>query len=98
MLTLFSPRDDEESVETLHWYSDLMGSAHRILCMTFAFNLDDLFLDVLLRNDETLRYAVFDKNLKTDVEDQIDQVQKHGDRRRARNSRTATWRISSEKA
>ena len=51
-----------------------MGSAHRILCMTFSFNLDDLFRDVLLRNDETLRYAVFDKNLKTDVEDQIDQV------------------------
>lgn len=74
MLTLFSPRDDEDTVETLHWYSDLMGSAQRILCMTFAFNLDDFFLKVLVRNDETLRYAVFDKNLKTDVEDQINQV------------------------
>lgn len=74
MLTLFSPRDDKETVDTLHWYSDLMGSAHRILCMTFAFNLDDFFRDVLVRNDETLRYAVFDKNLKTDVEDQIEQV------------------------
>lgn len=74
MLTLFSARDDRETVDTLRWYSDLMGSAHRILCMTFAFNLDDFFRDVLVRNDETLRYAVFDKNLKTDVEDQIDQV------------------------
>jgi phosphatidylserine/phosphatidylglycerophosphate/cardiolipin synthase-like enzyme len=74
MLTLFSPRDDEDTVETLHWYSDLMGSAHRILCMTFAFNLDDFFLGVLVRNDDTLRYALFDKNLATDVEDQIDQV------------------------
>jgi phosphatidylserine/phosphatidylglycerophosphate/cardiolipin synthase-like enzyme len=74
MLTLFSPRDDEDTVETLHWYSDLMGSARRILCMTFAFNLDDFFLGVLVRNDDTLRYAVFDKNLATDVEDQIDQV------------------------
>jgi phosphatidylserine/phosphatidylglycerophosphate/cardiolipin synthase-like enzyme len=51
-----------------------MGSAHRILCMTFAFNLDDFFLNVLVRSDDTLRYAVFDKNLATDVEDQIDQV------------------------
>ena len=28
-------------IETLHWYADLMGSAQRIMCMTFAFNLDD---------------------------------------------------------
>jgi phosphatidylserine/phosphatidylglycerophosphate/cardiolipin synthase-like enzyme len=74
MLTLYSPRDEKETVETLHWYADLMDSAHRILCMTFAFNLDQFFLDVLLRKNDTLRYAVFDKNLKTDVEDQIDQV------------------------
>jgi phosphatidylserine/phosphatidylglycerophosphate/cardiolipin synthase-like enzyme len=74
MLTLFSPRDDKEKVETLHWYADLMGSASRILCMTFAFNLDDFFRDVLVQPGETLRYAVFDKNLETDVEAQIDQV------------------------
>jgi hypothetical protein len=74
MLTLFSPRDDEKKVETLHWYADVMGAATRIMCMTFAFNLDKFFLDVLLREDETLRYAVFDKNLATDVEGQIDQV------------------------
>ncbi|HSB09991.1 MAG TPA: phospholipase D-like domain-containing protein [Blastocatellia bacterium] len=74
MLTLFSPRDDKETVDTLRWYADLMGSANRILCMTFAFNLDDFFRDVLVRDDDTLRYAVFDKNLQTDVEDQIDQI------------------------
>src|SRR4030095_5626578 len=74
MLTLYSPRDEKETVETLHWYADLMDSAHRILCMTFAFNLAQFFLDVLLRKNDTLRYAVFDKNLKTDVEAQIDQV------------------------
>ena len=39
----FSPRDDKETLETLHWYADLMGSAQRILCMTFAFNLDHVF-------------------------------------------------------
>jgi phosphatidylserine/phosphatidylglycerophosphate/cardiolipin synthase-like enzyme len=74
MLRLFSPRDDKNTLETLHWYADLMGSAQHILCMTFAFGLDELFLDVLKRKDTTLRYAVFDKNLKTDVEEQIDLV------------------------
>jgi hypothetical protein len=74
MLTLFSPRDDKDTIETLHWYADLMGSAKRIVCMTFAFNLDELFRDVLLRDADTLRYAVFDKPLEPNVEDQIDQV------------------------
>lgn len=74
MLTLYSPRDDKETVKTLHWYADLMDSAKRTLCMTFAFNLDEIFSEVLRRENDTLRYAVFDKNLKTDVEDQIDQV------------------------
>jgi len=74
MLTLFSPRDDKKTQNTLRWYSDLMGSASRILCMTFAFNLDDVFFKVLLRKDDTLRYAVFDDNLKSDVEEQIDLV------------------------
>jgi phospholipase D-like protein len=72
MLTLYSPRDDKDTVETLKWYADLMDSAQQILCMTFAFNLDDFFLEVLKRKNDTLRYAVFDKNLKPDVEDQID--------------------------
>lgn len=74
MLTLFSPRDDPKTVSTLHWYADLMGSASRIVCMTFAFNLDDLFRKVLDQPGQTLRYAVFDKNLASDVEKQIDQV------------------------
>jgi hypothetical protein len=74
MLTLFCARDEKPTIKTLHWYADLMGSAQRIMCMTFAFNLDDVFRDVLLRKDDTLRYAVFDKNLEEDVEDQIDQV------------------------
>lgn len=72
MLTLFSPRDDKDTLETLHWYADLLGSAKKILCVTFAFNLDDVFSAVLERAGNTLRYAVFDKNLKSDVESQID--------------------------
>jgi len=74
MLTLFCPRDAPKTLQTLHWYADVMGSAQHILCMTFAFNLDKVFSDVLERAGTTLQYAVFDKNLKQDVEDQIDQV------------------------
>jgi PLD-like domain len=74
VLTLFSPRDNKETVETLHWYADLMGSAQRLLCMTFAFNLDDLFRDVLLQADQTLHYAIFDKNIDSTIADQIDLV------------------------
>ena len=74
MLTLYCPRDDKDTLKTLHWYADLMASARRIMCMTFAFNLEDVFREVLVSPGKTLRYAVFDKNLKTDVEDQIDQV------------------------
>ncbi|MGD0012855.1 MAG: phospholipase D-like domain-containing protein [Bryobacteraceae bacterium] len=74
MLTLFSPRDDKETLETLHWYADLMGSAQQILCMTFAFNLDNVFSEVLERPGGTLRYAVFDKSLKTAEETKIDQA------------------------
>ena len=74
MLTLFSPRDDKDTLDTLHWYADVMGSAHRIVCMTFAFNLDDVFRAVLEQAGDTLRYAVFDKNLNPDVENQIEQV------------------------
>lgn len=72
MLTLFSPRDDKETLETLHWYADLMGSAQKILCMTFAFDLDPVFSEVLQRADKTLRYAVFDKNLAPADETKID--------------------------
>ncbi len=74
MLTLFCPRDEKETVKTLHWYANLMGRANKILCMTFAFNLDDFFRDVLLKPGSTLRYAVFDKNIGEDVENQIEQV------------------------
>jgi phosphatidylserine/phosphatidylglycerophosphate/cardiolipin synthase-like enzyme len=74
LLSLYSPRDNDGAEETLKWYADVMGGATRLMCMTFAFNLDQFFQDVLLRKDDTLRYAVFDKNLKQDVEDQIAQV------------------------
>lgn len=74
ILTLFSPRDEKKTLETLKWYADLMGSAKKVLCMTFAFNLDNHFSEVLERADNTLKYAVFDKALETDVETKIDLV------------------------
>ena len=74
ILTLFCPRDDKTKLETLKWYAKLMASAERILCMTFAFNLEDVYEKVLASPGDTLRYAVFDKNLAKDVEDQIDAV------------------------
>ncbi|MGI8496218.1 MAG: phospholipase D-like domain-containing protein [Gemmatimonadaceae bacterium] len=73
-LALFSPRDDKGADDTLLWYADRMGAATRIICMTFAFNLDEIFQKVLLRADNTLRYAVFDKNVAVDVESQINLV------------------------
>jgi hypothetical protein len=57
----------KQKLETLHWYADLMNSAKRILCMTFAFNLEDVFRKVLVSPGKTLRYAVFDKSIKTNV-------------------------------
>ena len=75
MLTLFSPRDDKDTLETLHWYADLMGSAQQVLCMTFAFNLDAVFSQVLERPGKTLRYAVFDENLEPAEETKIDQIE-----------------------
>ena len=71
ILTLYSPRDDKKSLDTLRWYAKRMGSDHRIICSTFAFNLDDVFREVLETDDDTLRYAVFDKNPGKGVEDQI---------------------------
>ncbi|MFZ1682531.1 MAG: phospholipase D-like domain-containing protein, partial [Candidatus Zixiibacteriota bacterium] len=74
MLTLFSPRDDSKKLETLNWYADLMGSAQKILCMTFAFNLDKVFEKVLVEAGNTLQYAVFDKRIKPQTETKIDQT------------------------
>lgn len=71
-LTLYSPRDAKDNLVTLNWYATLMDSAQRIMCMTFAFNLDKVFQDVLGKSGKTLRYAVFDKPVAADVEAQID--------------------------
>jgi phosphatidylserine/phosphatidylglycerophosphate/cardiolipin synthase-like enzyme len=74
VLRLFSPRDTKDKDETLHWYGDLFGSQRRIICMTFAFNVDEFFVDCLKKRDGTLRYAMLDKKLDPDVEEDIETV------------------------
>jgi phosphatidylserine/phosphatidylglycerophosphate/cardiolipin synthase-like enzyme len=73
-LTLFSPRDDKDTLETLHWYAGQMDRAKRLVCMTFAFNLDDVFRAELVRTDGTLRYALFDKRPDAGTEELIGSV------------------------
>jgi hypothetical protein len=71
MLTLYCPRDDKGNELTLQWYADLIGGAKRIGCISFAFNLDSDFHDVLVKDDGVLRYAVFDKNPGQEFEEEI---------------------------
>jgi phosphatidylserine/phosphatidylglycerophosphate/cardiolipin synthase-like enzyme len=74
MLTLFCRRDEKGDEQTLQWYAHLLGSARRIACVSFAFNLDDFFKEVLLNDDDVLRYAVFDKNPGAEFEHGIQRI------------------------
>jgi phosphatidylserine/phosphatidylglycerophosphate/cardiolipin synthase-like enzyme len=60
---LFSARDAKESNETLQWYADRLAEAKELACMTFAFNIDEAFQDVLSRDNDVLRYVVKDDPL-----------------------------------
>ena len=60
---IFSARDGKESNETLQWYADRLGEAREISCMTFAFNIDEVFQEVLGRDNDVLRYVVKDDPL-----------------------------------
>ena len=73
-LDSLSPRDDKDSLETLCWYAERVGAGPRIVCATFAFNLDDFFCEKLELADDTLRYAVFDKSPGKKFEDEIFQI------------------------
>jgi phosphatidylserine/phosphatidylglycerophosphate/cardiolipin synthase-like enzyme len=63
VVPLFSARDDETSTETLQWYANRMAEAKRILCFTVAFNLDELFQQVIGAENDVLRYIVKDNDL-----------------------------------
>lgn len=61
---VFSPRDTKEENDSLQWYADLMASAKRIMCITIAFNLDEVFQKVIQEDNDVLRYIVKDDNLR----------------------------------
>ncbi|QRM33189.1 phospholipase D-like domain-containing protein [Microvirga sp. VF16] len=66
LLTLFSPRDEEDpdtTTPTLAWFADLLASAQRIACMTFAFNFDPVFQTAVQGESDALSYLIFDKTL-----------------------------------
>ena len=60
---LFSARDDKESNETLQWYADRLAEAKEVSCMTFAFNIDEVFQQVLGQDNDVLRYVIKDDPL-----------------------------------
>jgi phosphatidylserine/phosphatidylglycerophosphate/cardiolipin synthase-like enzyme len=63
VVPLFSARDAKTSNDTLQWYADRLAEAREVTCMTFAFNIDDVFQQVLARDNDVLRYVVKDDPL-----------------------------------
>ena len=60
---LFSARDAKDGVATLQWYADRLAEAREVSCITFAFDIDELFQQVLERDNDVLRYVVKDDAL-----------------------------------
>lgn len=60
---LFSARDEKDATDTLQWYADRMNEAKKIVCFTVAFNLDELFQEVIAKENNVLRYIVKDDDL-----------------------------------
>ena len=63
VLPLFSARDDKDSSETLDWYAARLAEAKEVSCMTFAFNVDEVFQNVLSQESNVLRYVLKDDPL-----------------------------------
>jgi len=60
---LFSARDDKTSNDTLQWYAERLAEAKELSCLTFAFNIDEVFQQVLGQENDVLRYIVKDDPL-----------------------------------
>lgn len=58
VVAVFSPRND---LSVLDWYAEIAGSAQQALFMTFAFGMNQRFIDVYEKDDEVLRYALMEK-------------------------------------
>jgi phosphatidylserine/phosphatidylglycerophosphate/cardiolipin synthase-like enzyme len=67
--SIFSPRKD---LDTLKFYADLLDSARDCGCITFAFNVDDLFANALSDNDTNgpLTFMLLEKD-DADISDYI---------------------------
>ena len=55
--TMFSPR----AGTTLQWYADRMNGAQELVCWTVAFDIADVFANVLKQDNDVLRYMLKDK-------------------------------------
>ena len=62
---VFSARDEKDDNTTLQWYADIMNSAKKLMCITFAFNIDQVFQQVIQQENNVLRYVVKDDELGT---------------------------------
>lgn len=60
---LFSARDDKDGNETLEWYAARLADAKEVSCMTFAFNIDEVFQNVFSQENDVLRYVLKDDPL-----------------------------------
>ena len=58
IVTVFSPRT---SLDALYWYAALARDASRALFTTFAFGMNDRFVQVYDRTDDVLRFALMEK-------------------------------------
>lgn len=62
---VFSPRHKNDQKETmLNWYASAIGEAKTIMCLTEAFGINELFMDVLsqpIKKDDFLRYLFLEK-------------------------------------
>ncbi len=63
IIPLFSARDDKDKSDTLQWYADRLAEAKEMCCMTFAFNIDEVFQSVLCLENNVLRYVIKDDRL-----------------------------------
>ena len=66
VIPLFSARDGKQSNDTLQWYADRLAEAKEVSCITFAFNIDEVFQEVLGQDNDVLRYIVKDDPLGTE--------------------------------
>jgi phosphatidylserine/phosphatidylglycerophosphate/cardiolipin synthase-like enzyme len=66
-MALFSPRS---GLKLLNWYAERAAAAKTMLCMTFAFGINKVFVPVFEAPFDGLRYALLDNDGNTDEMEQ----------------------------